>query len=117
MRYLALGLIACSVTTYALERIASSDAINHVGENATVCGVVASAKYASSSRGQPTFLNLDRRYPNHVFTALVWGESRDRFGYAPESLSGERICVTGQISTFRGVAQIVVSSESQIEPQ
>ena len=34
---------------------------NHIGEKATVCGEVVSTHYASSSNGEPTFLNP---YPN-----------------------------------------------------
>jgi hypothetical protein len=28
------------------------------------------------TRRQPTFLNLDAPYPQHIFTVVVWGESR-----------------------------------------
>jgi hypothetical protein len=40
---------------------------------ATVCGKVVSTHYAKSSKGEPTFLNLDEAYPNEVFTILIWG--------------------------------------------
>lgn len=39
--------------------ITAAEAKNHIGETATACGKVASTKYAASSRGQPTFINLD----------------------------------------------------------
>jgi hypothetical protein len=58
----------------------SRGAANHVGETATVCGTVASANYAAGSRGSPTFLNLGKPYPNHVFTAVIWGSDRPKFG-------------------------------------
>ena len=44
--------------------LAPGDAVSHVGESATVCGVVASAKFAVNSRSQPTFLDFDRAYPD-----------------------------------------------------
>src|SRR5579862_7834703 len=59
--------------------ISAVDAIHFVGQVATVCGLVASAKYASETKGQPTFLNLDKPYPNHVFTAVIWGKNRGAF--------------------------------------
>jgi hypothetical protein len=40
-------------------KITASEAKNHIGERATVCGHVASIRYADRSKGQPTFLNLD----------------------------------------------------------
>jgi len=87
---------------------------NHIGEKATVCGVVVSAHYASSSKGEPTFLNLDEAYPNHVFTAVIWGENRERFGEPEVKYKGKNICIKGKIKDYRGIAQIILYSESQI---
>jgi hypothetical protein len=59
----------------------------------TVCGQVASATYAVRSRGRPTFLNLDRPYPRKIFTALIWGENRNKFSVPPEKLyNGKEVC-------------------------
>ena len=99
----------------AADSISPADAIQHVGEHTRVCGTVASAKFAASSRRQPTFLNLDEPYPHQVFTALVWGSDRSAFPYAPESLKGRRICVSGTIQLYKGKPEIVVSTPSQIE--
>jgi hypothetical protein len=96
-------------------RVSPADAINHVGQMAIVCGRVATAKYATSSNRQPTFLNLDKPYPNHVFTAVIWGSDRAAFPYAPESLADRRICVTGTIQVYRGKAEIIVSGPAQIQ--
>jgi len=97
------------------DRVSPADAINHVGHMVTVCGRVASAKYATSANRQPTFLNLDKPYPNHVFTAVIWGSDRAAFPYAPESLADHRICVTGTIQVYRGKAEIIVSGPNQIQ--
>jgi DNA/RNA endonuclease YhcR with UshA esterase domain len=94
--------------------LSPGDAIKHVNQTATVCGIVVSAKYATSSEGQPTFLNLDKPYPNNVFTAVIWGSDRAAFPYAPESLADRRICVTGTVKLYRGKAEIIVSGPSQI---
>ncbi|MEI7870236.1 MAG: hypothetical protein WCI11_20325, partial [Candidatus Methylumidiphilus sp.] len=48
----------------AADQIFPLEAANHVEEQSTVCGVVVSAKYAISTQGSPTFLNLDKPYPN-----------------------------------------------------
>jgi DNA/RNA endonuclease YhcR with UshA esterase domain len=96
--------------------IPAAEASRHVGERGTVCGEVASTRYAPSANGEPTFLNLERPYPNQVFTALIWGEDRPRFGRAPEEhFRGRRICVTGKITEYRGTPQIVVRRPDQIE--
>jgi len=87
----------------------------HVGESATVCGQVASARFATNSNGQPTFLNLDKAYPKHIFTAVIFGDYRGNFDYAPESLKGAYICVTGRIDQYKGKPQVKVRNSKQIE--
>jgi hypothetical protein len=100
---------------YAQERISPAEAAKYVGRNATVCGQVSSSNYSARSRRRPTFLNLDRPYPNHIFTALIWGEDRDKFSTPPEiAYSGRKICVTGMISSYQGQSQIVVKNPAQI---
>jgi len=94
--------------------LAPGDAVSHVGESATVCGVVASAKFASSSRAQPTFLDFDKPYPNAPFTAVIFGSDRAKFGTPETSLRGSRVCVTGQIRDYRGKAEIILGDPSQL---
>jgi hypothetical protein len=78
------------------------DAARHIGETATVCGVVASAKYEVDAKSQPTLLDLGKPSPNATFTAVVYGENRAKFGIPEPSLRGKRICVTGKISNYQG---------------
>ena len=53
----------------AQKKLTASEAKEHYGETATVCGDVVSTRYASSTKGQPTFLNLDKPYPNQISRA------------------------------------------------
>ncbi|MGP8269099.1 MAG: hypothetical protein ACLQLH_03450 [Terracidiphilus sp.] len=93
-------------------QLAASQAKNHIGEQATVCGVVASEHTAVRSRGVPTFINLDAAYPNEIFTVLVWGDDRRNVGTLPRI--GEHVCATGMITEYRGVAQVVVRNSGQM---
>ena len=99
----------------AQKRISPSEAKDHVGEVATVCGDVASTHYAHSTKGQPTFLNLDRPYPNPIFTILIWGSNRGKFGTPENEFRGKRVCVTGKIMEYRGSPEIVADSPAQIK--
>jgi hypothetical protein len=60
--------VAFAFQGLAQERILSIDAAKYVGKNAKVCGQVASVNYAQGSKGRPTFLNLDKGYPDQKFT-------------------------------------------------
>jgi hypothetical protein len=96
-------------------RIPATEAAHHIGEVAQVCGHVASAAYIASSKGRPTFLNLERPYPDQAFTVVIWGSNRSRFEGPPERLyDGKSICVTGRIETYRGKPQIVAEDGDQI---
>lgn len=103
-----------SALAYAQHSISPSEAKNHVGENATVCGDVASAHYAPRSRGNPTFINLDKPYPKQIFTVVIWGSDRPKFGDPEAMYSKKHICVTGRITLYRGSPETVASEPSQI---
>ncbi|MGB9233149.1 MAG: hypothetical protein WCC04_01965 [Terriglobales bacterium] len=103
-----------AVLSHAQTSISAAEAKNHVGEKAIVCGEVASTHYAARSRGNPTFINLDKPYPNQIFTVLIWGSDRPNFGDPEEAYRDKHICVTGKISDYKGVPEIVAYEPSQI---
>ena len=110
---------ATKSTTPTTAAILWSEAINHIGERTTVYGPVIGATYASSSKGQPTFLNVGKNYPDPArFTVLIWGSDRSKFSPAPEiQYKGRTIYVYGLIELYQGSAEIIVTSPSQIQVQ
>jgi hypothetical protein len=88
----------------------------HVGQVETVCGVVASAHYAARTHSQPTFLNLGEPYPRQVFTAVIFGSDRAKFGQ-PETLQGRNVCVSGKIELYRGKPEIVLHEAGQLREE
>lgn len=112
--YLLLGLLfALPVAGAGEPALTVGEAAQHVGARATVCGVIAGAHYAANSKRQPTFINLDKPYPDPVFTVVIWGDYRDRFKPPPETWRG-RVCVTGVISAYRGRPEMKVISPAQV---
>jgi DNA/RNA endonuclease YhcR with UshA esterase domain len=95
--------------------LTTAEAKAHVGEQATVCGAVRSARWASNSNRRPTFLNLDQPFPKQTFTVVIFEENRGKFAPVPEDqFKDKRVCVTGKIEDFRGTPEIVVSAPAQI---
>ncbi|MBF8264426.1 MAG: nucleic acid binding OB-fold tRNA/helicase-type [Dehalococcoidia bacterium] len=94
--------------------IPSPEAKNNIGKRVTVELVVADTRYASGSRGQPTFLN-DKPYPNHNFTVVIWGRDRSKFGTPERSFKGKLIRASGLVESFQGKPQIVANDPSQIQ--
>jgi len=95
--------------------LTAAQAKDHVGETATVCGKGVSARYSDKSRGQPTFLNLDRPYPNHIFTIVIWGSDRSKFNTPEDAYRDKQICVTGKFESYQGVPQIIARDPGQIQ--
>jgi DNA/RNA endonuclease YhcR with UshA esterase domain len=110
-----LGLYWICSIALAQDTISPDNAANFIGQQKTVCGTVASAHQATRSKGQPTFLNLNKPYPHQVFTVLIWASDRSKFEKPPETLSGKEICVVGVIQSYRGSPEIIVKHPSQIK--
>lgn len=109
---LACGFLA-SLPALAQESLTAAQAAQHVNEFATVCGTVASATYARTTNGQPTFVNLDKAWPHPVFTVVVWNQYRTRFETPPEQWKGH-LCVSGRITAYKGTPEIKVSDPTQV---
>ena len=108
-----VGLLS---TTFAQETITPQDAAKYIGQQKTVYGKVTHAYFAAPYKGQLTFLNFGRPYPDQTFTVLIWGSDRGKFEKPPERLYlGKEICVTGMIKSYRGKPEIIVEEPSQIK--
>ncbi len=86
----------------------------HEGKTITVCGTVVATKYSKKSGA--TFLNLDKKFPNQLFSVSIWKDNRNNFSYAPDkALKGKQICVTGEISMYQGKPTMNIKDDSQVE--
>jgi len=110
----ALSLALAAQTLLVADTIPSAKAKEYVGRDGTVCGKVADTRYLESGK-RPTFLNFDERYPNHTFTAVIFGENRAKFGAPEKDYLEKDICVTGKIEDYNGKPQIVVTDPQQIK--
>lgn len=117
LSFLMLAPFGTNAQSLPLKALTAAQAKDHIGEQNTVCGKVASTRYAATTRGKPTFLNLDKPYPSQVFTILIWGENREKFGTPEEKYRDKQVCVTGKIAEYRGAPEIVVSDPLSIELQ
>jgi len=79
MRPVMLVVAAATFGAWAFPATAAplspEDAKGHIGETATVCGLVASAEYEGDVRSQPTLLDLGKPLPNAIFTAVIYREN------------------------------------------
>ena len=95
-------------------RINSVQAKYNIGTKSTVCGTVVSTKYSEKSGA--TFLNLDKKFPNQIFSATIWKDNRANFSYMPEvELKNRKVCITGKIENNKGTPTMNISNEKSIK--
>ncbi len=77
------------------------------------CGKVVSTKL--SSKGN-IFLNLDKSFPNQIFTVTIFNQDVPNFSYQPhEWLKNKTICVKGMVTKdSNGVPGIIIENETAI---
>lgn len=87
---------------------APADADKYTGEVIIVKGKVADV---FTSKNGHTFINFDRKYPNHTFTAVKFKDSKvDISGIKPGSI----ISIKGLIKTYKDKPEIILDSQDQI---
>ena len=82
------------------------------GKNVEVCGTVVSTH--KSKKGN-VFVNLDKQFPNQVFTLTIWSRASENFSYPPNiDLESKRICAYGKVTKGSKSLEMNIDSEKQI---
>jgi len=78
----------------------------------TVCGTVVSAH--KSGKGH-VFINLDKKFPETVFSATVWANDLKNFPYdLTTELMLKQVCITGPVTTFKGTPTTYISGPESL---
>jgi hypothetical protein len=117
LRFLTVVLLLGASTTAHAASLTPDEAASHVGETATVCGTIASTTYAAQAPMAPTFLDIGRPYPNQIFSAIIFGNDRPKFGVPESSLRDKSVCVTGEIFLYQGAPKMMLRDPSQLSVQ
>jgi len=112
--FAAISLLGASVTFQGQgKKFTAREAKYHIGEQATVCGKVASGRH-KRARGNPTFLDLDKSYPNQPLPVLIWEKDRAKFRNPEETYRNKNSCVTARIGSERGEPEMIISDPTQL---
>ncbi len=111
MLALVLALLqAAPPATDTPPRITPAEAVRHVEELVVVEGTV---DQVSVSASETTFLNFGGRYPNHVFSAVLFKSKRALFPDL-QSCEGKTIQVQGVVRLYFEKPEIVLSEPGQL---
>ncbi len=90
----------------------STEAAKMVNQDVTVCGKVVSSRY---SRKGNLWLNVDKQWPNNVFSIFIPKEKIASFSYDPKvNLESKIVCFKGKVEQWNSSPTIKVISENQI---
>ncbi|MBL7775846.1 MAG: DNA/RNA non-specific endonuclease, partial [Saprospiraceae bacterium] len=86
----------------------------YAGQNTevTVCGTVVGSRY---SRTGNLWLNLDKQFPNQIFSVFIRKEDLANFSEDPKvALENRQVCFTGKVETFNGTPTINIEREESL---
>lgn len=82
-------------------------------DNVTICGTVVGAR---TSRAGNVLLNLDKQYPNQIFTVFIRKEDLGNFSYdLVEAWKGQVIAVSGKVASMGSTPAMYVKHEKEIK--
>jgi hypothetical protein len=102
--FIVAAFIISPIESHAAS-LSPEETADHIGEIATVCGLVVSTTYLPQAPQAPTFLDLGKPYPNQIFSAIIFGSDRPKFG-APETSMRDKPVCTG-LPVKRAVREVV----------
>ena len=112
---LVLALFAAVILTSAApsraETFSDSEASAHIGETATIEGVV---KGTPVTVNRTQFLDFGDEYPNQDFSAVIWAPDAAQFNDVT-GYYGKRVAVTGKITLYRGKPEMALTSADQLK--
>jgi len=83
------------------------------GKKRTICGNVVSTK--KHQKGH-VFIDLDKKFPNQIFSISIFDSSIPNFEYEPEVyLKDKEVCFTGEIRDYKGVPNMVIDNGKQVK--
>jgi hypothetical protein len=119
MRSFAIGLFFVATAVPALAEtvqaptIGAADAKSHVGQTAVVEAAVSDVRTARSG---VTFIDMDGRYPDNRFVAVIFVSDLAKFP-GVQGLAGKTVAVSGPVELYQGRPEIILRSAEQLRPK
>ncbi len=105
-RFALLLTLLIGIHCYAAEvKVDASRSGEYIGQNVLACGQVTQVK--SFAKG--VYLNYGPRFPSEHLTGVIWSDEVSNFVARLgklERLEGRRVCVRGEVSTYKAHLQI-----------
>jgi DNA/RNA endonuclease YhcR with UshA esterase domain len=111
MRRIAVALVALLISVPAVAApISPTEAGAHVGQTATVEGVVSDVHVSPKE----TFINMGGSYPDNALTGVIFSENASAFPDV-QNLDGKTVNISGTIQLYKGKPEIILRSAYQLK--
>lgn len=110
-KYRANSAAAGAAANVSIGTISYTDAPGHIGETASVQGILVKA-YTSASG--TVFLDFCKSYKTCPFSGVIFADDAKEFGDLAR-YNGTNVTITGKISSYQGRAEIILSEPSQLK--
>jgi DNA/RNA endonuclease YhcR with UshA esterase domain len=104
--------LALTAAPALAETIGPAEARVHVSQIVTVEGTVDEVH--SAARSGVTFLDLGGRYPNQVFTGVIFKGDAGKFPKV-HALEGKTVDITGPVRLYKGRPEIILRYAGQLK--
>lgn len=83
------------------------------GKKKEICGTIVSTHLSKNGH---TFVNMDKAFPNQIFSLTIWKSNAHNFSYVPHiELKGRKVCINGKITEQQGIATMNIENERSID--
>ncbi len=93
--------LAFGQTQNPLDTITALEASQRIGQQVIVKGKVISTFYATNSNGKPTFLNLDKDFPNNPIVVIIFENELKKLNINAQIYKGKTVIVKGKMELYR----------------
>ncbi|WP_395054444.1 hypothetical protein [Flavobacterium sp.] len=98
-KFLVFLVLGFSTSIFAQEVITSQQAKDYIGKEVVLKGKIASIKLASEGKST-NYINIDKAYPNNVFTVVVSNKYLEENKLDIANSVGKEITVKGTITVY-----------------
>lgn len=101
--------------TIAQQKISIDSVAYHIGQNVTVCSKVFGT-HTTKVVKPVTYLNLGAAFPDQKLTLVIFQKDRPNFQSSMEEYYNlQGVCATGKLKEYKGRAEMILSSPSEIK--
>jgi len=84
-----------------LDTITATIATQRIGQDVIVKGNVVTVFYAKNSNGKPTFLNLDKAFPDNPIVVIIFEKELKKLNINAQQYNNKKIIVKGKMGLYK----------------